>query len=218
MDTDECLIIWGAGGHAEVVADIIQLDGKYRVSGFLDDANPQRWGTSFCGATILGGEAALCDIRNRGIRHLILAFGNNAARLVRAELATSKGFALATARHHRATIASNVRIGPGTVVAAGAVINPSASIGRNVIINTSASVDHGCIIADGVHVCPGVHLAGNVQVDRAAWVGIGATVKEGIRIGAGATIGAGSVVVRDVPPGALPFGIPARVIKENYSQ
>jgi len=218
MDTEKYLIVWGAGGHAEVVADIVQLDGKYRVAGFVDDVNPQRWGTSFCGATILGGEAALRDIRNRGIRHLILAFGDNASRLERAEWATSKGFAIATACHPRATIAKDVCIGPGTVVMAGAVINPSASIGQNVIINTSASVDHGCIIADGVHLCPGARLAGDVQVDRAAWVGIGVTVKEGIRIGAGATIGAGSVVLRDIPPGALAFGVPARVIREKYSQ
>lgn len=218
MGTDESLIIWGVGGHAEVVVDIIRLEGRYRISGFLDDTNPQRWATSFCGATILGGEAALGDLRNSGARHLILAFGNNAARLARAELATANGFTLATACHPRATIASNAKIGPGTVVAAGAVINPNASIGKNVIINTAASVDHGCIIADGVHVSPGVHLAGNVRIDRAAWVGIGATVKEGIRIGAGATIGAGSVVVRNIPPGVLAFGVPANVIRDNYAQ
>jgi len=218
MDAEARIIVWGIGGHAEVVADVIRLEGRYQIAGFLDDLNPQRWGTPFCGAPVLGGAAALGESLGSGIRNVILAFGDNRARLAKGDLVTSQGFTLGTACHPRATIASTARVGPGTVVAAGAVINPGATIGSNVIVNTSASVDHGCRIADGVHLSPGVRLAGGVTVERAAWVGIGATVKDGIRIGEGATVGAGSVVVKDIPPGALAFGVPARVRKENYAR
>jgi PglD N-terminal domain len=39
------IVIWGAGGHALVVADIIRLRDDYELVGFLDDVNPERAGT-----------------------------------------------------------------------------------------------------------------------------------------------------------------------------
>ncbi len=204
------LVIWGAGGHALVVADIVRCQGGYTIAGFLDDANADRRGQAFSGSTILGGREQLSGLRAAGVTHAIIAIGDCAARLARADEIAAHGIALATAIHPRATIAADVIIGEGTVVAAGAVINPSAKIGRNVIINTSASVDHECIIDDGAHVGPGVRLAGKVNIGRGAWIGIGATVLPKVNIGERAVIGAGAVVLKDVSPGTLAYGIPAK--------
>lgn len=211
------LIIWGASGHALVVADIIRLRCDYEIVGMLDDVNPERRGELFDGLPIVGGREQLDDLRRQGVGHIIFGFGNCAARLLLAELVREKGFALATAIHPRSVIAESARIGAGTLVAAGAIVNPGAVIGENVIVNTTASIDHECIIDDGAHICPGVTLGGSVTVGRAAWVGIGATVKDHVRIGAGAVIGAGSVVVEDIPAGVLAYGVPARVKKENVT-
>jgi UDP-N-acetylbacillosamine N-acetyltransferase len=206
------LVIWGASGHARVVADIVRLQGIYQIAGFIDDLNPDRYGTEFCKSTILGGQEQLDKLLDQGIRHILFGFGNCEARLRLSELVLEKGFELVTAIHPSAILASDVVVGPGTVIAAGVVINPCSIIGRNVIINTCASVDHECVIEDGAHVCPGVHLAGRVTVKRAAWVGIGATVIERVTIGAASQIGAGAAVVDDIPDGVIAYGVPARVI------
>jgi acetyltransferase-like isoleucine patch superfamily enzyme len=50
-------------------------------------------------------------------------------------------------------------------------------------------------------------------VKRRASIGSGATLLCGITIGENAMIGAGSVVTKDVPPGAVVVGNPARIIK-----
>ena len=210
----EKLVIWGTSGHASVVADILRLQGNYEIVGFIDDVNPERAGSKFGGADVLGGREKLDYLRREGMRHLIFGFGDCEGRLRLARLAREKGFRLATAIHPSAVVAADVVIGAGTVVAAGAVINPGATIGENVIVNTCASVDHDCRVEDGAHVCPGVRLAGNVVVGRAAWVGIGATVVDRARIGAAAIIGAGAVVVDDIPDGVVARGVPARVIKK----
>ena len=42
------VIVWGAGGHAVVVADIIRSEGRYAIAGFLDDLNPGRQNKPFC--------------------------------------------------------------------------------------------------------------------------------------------------------------------------
>src|SRR5688572_24202367 len=133
------IIIWGASGHALVVADIIRVSGTYEIAGFIDDVNPKRQGLP-----IVGGKEQLDRLRAEGVEYLIVGVGDCAARMKLAEVAQEKGFSLATAIHPRAIVAEGVEIGPGTMVAAGAVINPGSRIGSNVIINTSASVDHEC--------------------------------------------------------------------------
>ena len=50
-----------------------------------------------------------------------------------------------------------------------------------------------------------------VVVERRASIGSGALVLGGVRIGEGALVGAGAVVTRDVPAGAVVAGVPARV-------
>lgn len=204
-------MIWGAGGHAKVVADIVRQRGGWEIVGFIDDANPERHRQPFCGSTILGGRERLEDLHREGVRHALLAFGHCETRLEHTGLLHRLGYELPTAVHPRAIVAPDAVIGPGTVVVAGAVINPGATIGKSVIVNTLAGVDHDCRIGDAVHVCPGVRLAGNVAVGTAAWVGIGATVIQNIKIGDRATIGAGAVVLHDIPADAVAYGVPAKV-------
>jgi acetyltransferase EpsM len=205
------LVIWGAGGHAKVVADVVRQQGGWEIVGFIDDANPERRHEPFCASTILGGRERLEDLHREGVRHALLAFGHCMTRLEHTHLLHRLGYQLPVAIHPRATIASDVTIGAGTVVAAGAVINPGASVGQSVIINTLAGVDHDCRIGDAAHVCPGVRLAGNVTVGTAAWIGIGATVVQNVKIGDRVTIGAGAVVLHDIPAGAVAYGVPAKV-------
>jgi UDP-N-acetylbacillosamine N-acetyltransferase len=205
------IVVWGAGGHALVVADIIRLRDDYELVGFLDDVNPERAGSSFCEATILGGREQLDPLRGQGVRFMIFAFGNSLARLELADLVRSKGYDLATAFHPRATIATATRIGAGTVIKAGAVIDPGVAIGENGYIGASACVGHGSTLAEAVRISAGVDVSGNVTVGRATMIGAGTAVRHRIRIGANVLIGAGSTVVRDIPDGVVAYGSPARV-------
>lgn len=212
MGEKEKIVIWGASGHARVVADIIRLENRHEIVGFLDDLAPQRKGALFVDWPILGGREALADLHRQGVRWAVVAIGNCQARLTLAGVARDAGFELARAIHPSAIVARGVDVGEGTVIAAGAVVNPGAHIGNHVIVNTRAGIDHDCIIEDGAHICPGVSLAGNVRVGRLAWVGIGSTVIEKRVIGAGAFIAAGAVVVSDIPAGAFARGVPARCV------
>lgn len=207
-DEVQRVVIWGASGHARVVADIIRLAGRYALMGFLDDVNPQP--RQFIGLPVYGGSEALGQLKEYGVTHVVLGFGNCEARLRLAEGVKKEGFSLATAIHPGSIVAADVSIGEGTVIAAGAIVNPGTRIGDNVIINTKASVDHDCDISDGAHICPGATLGGSVTVGAAAWVGIGATVRDHVEIGARALIGAGSVVLSDIPADVIAYGVPAK--------
>jgi sugar O-acyltransferase (sialic acid O-acetyltransferase NeuD family) len=154
----------------------------------------------------------------QGIRHVILAFGDNASRRRMAADVVASGFVLGRAVHPRATVAADVRIGDGTVVMAGAVLNPNATLGESVIINTCASVDHGCVLGNAVHLSPGAHLAGTVRVGDESWIGLGAVVLEGRSVGDRTIVGAGAVVTRDLPADVVAYGVPAKVIRSRAAQ
>jgi len=115
-----------------------------------------------------------------------------------------------TAVHERAWVAETATLGAGCHVMPMAVVAEDVVIGIQTIVNTAASVDHECCLGSGVHIMPGATLAGCVVVDDDATIGSNATILPRLRIGAGAQIGAGSVVTRDVPPGATVIGVPGR--------
>jgi UDP-N-acetylbacillosamine N-acetyltransferase len=206
------VIIWGAGGHAKVAADILRLSGM-EVVGFLDDLSSGRRGQSFFGSVVLGGAEELKSLLDRGVRCAFVGFGNNRRRVAVGDLLEARGFELAKAIQPAAVVAADVALGAGTMVAAGAIVNPGSRIGKNVIVNTRASIDHDCVAEDGVHVGPGVSVAGGVSLGRCAWLGIGSTIIDKKRVGIDSIVGAGAVVIDDVPDGATVAGVPARVLK-----
>jgi acetyltransferase EpsM len=209
------IVIWGASGHAKVVADIVRLRGEEEIVGFLDDQDPAAPGRPFCGSQVLGGRERLPALRGEGVSHVLFGFGDGAARLRLTAVIREQGFALATAIHPGSVVAPSAVVGPGSVVAAGAVVGPDSRLGENVIVNTLAGVDHDCVVGDGAHICPGARLGGWAEVGEGAWVGIGATVRDRVKVGPGAVIGAGAVVLHDVPADVVAYGVPARVIRRS---
>jgi sugar O-acyltransferase (sialic acid O-acetyltransferase NeuD family) len=203
------LLVFGAGGHAKVVIDIIEQQGNYEIAGLLDD-DVKHKGGSFFGYPVLGTRADLPALISAQLRHAIVTIGDNASRAAVAAHLDQHGWRFASAIHPRASIGRGVKIGPGSVVMAGCVVNADASLGAQVIINTGATVDHDCRIEDAAHVAPGCHLCGGVSVGQGTLVGAGTTVTPGVRIGNGVIVGAGSTVVRDVADAARVSGVPAR--------
>jgi len=205
------ILVYGAGGHAKVVIDILERTEQYEITGIVDD-DPARKGTHFCDYPILGGLDFL--LGHGPEEQVILAIGDNDARERLANRLESQGFEFATAVHPATSLARDSVLGSGTVVMANVAVNPGTTVGRHAILNTGATIDHDCAIGDFAHISPGAHLGGNVTVGSLAHVGIGASVIPGITIGAGSVIGAGAAVVTDIPPGMVAVGVPARVVKD----
>jgi sugar O-acyltransferase (sialic acid O-acetyltransferase NeuD family) len=202
-------LVWGASGHAAVVADAARSNRAWEIVGFIDELSPERRGEAFGGSVVVGGVEALEAARETGVSHVLLGVGNNRARLRIADEAERRGFALGTVTHARAIVAVDAVIGSGAFVAAGAVVNPGATVGRASIVNTNAVIEHHCWLSEGVHVAPGALLAGGVRVGRLTWIGIGAVVIEKLEIGEETMVGAGAVVVANVSARVVAYGVPA---------
>lgn len=118
-------------------------------------------------------------------------------------------------------IGDNVSIGTLTVVEHHVEIAHGVRIHTQVFIPEFTILEEDCWIGPNVvltnakyPLSPGVkdRLVGPV-IKRGAKIGANATLLPGVVIGEGALIGAGAVVVRDVPPGAVVIGNPARVVR-----
>ncbi len=207
------ILIVGAGGHAQVAADVIvsrQRNGDdTRLAGFLDD-NAQLTGAMVLGERVWGKLDRLDEVPHDAI---VIGIGDNATRAQVFLRVQQHRESLATLVHPRAIVAEDVVIGEGTVVFAGAIINTGAIIGPNVIINTGATVDHHAQIGAHVHLAPGVHLGGTVTVGEGAFLGVGVNVIPNRTSGAWTTVGAGATVIEDLPDRVVAVGTPARIVK-----
>ena len=207
----------GAGGHAKVIVDALQLRKEVEIVGLLE-ADPRRHGTDVLGVTVLGGDEFLPKLSAQGVTHFFIGVGSVGDATARARLfalGVRSGLTPLTVIHPAAVVSPAARLGGGVSVLAGVTINAGAQLGDNVIVNTGAIVEHDCMIGDHAHVATGACLAGNVTVGAGAHVGIGAAVRQGIRIGQRAVVGAGAAVVADVPDGVVVAGVPARFLKQT---
>lgn len=200
--------------QAHVVADIVRQQAKYDLVGFIDSIHPERAGAQMAGAMILGGEEQLIPQQKRGVTHLIFGFGHNSSRIRLMDKVLAMGFSLATAVHPAASIASDVVLGDGCVVKAGAVIDTAVQVGRCVMLSPNCTVSHGSKLEDGSRLSAGVQLGGSVHVKRGAWLAVSVSVKPGVTIGEGALVGIGSVVLSDIPPHCVAYGVPATVVRQ----
>jgi sugar O-acyltransferase (sialic acid O-acetyltransferase NeuD family) len=210
------VLILGAGGHAQVVADILMQarDAGAQASpiGYLDD-QPALHGQTRLGLPILGRIADLSLIPHDA---LIIGIGENCIRRQLFDRLARQGESFAVARHPSAVIAPNVAIGAGAVICAGVVVGPGAAIGANAILNTACTVDHHNTIGDHAHIAPGAHLGGDVQIGRGALVGIGAVVMPQRQVGEWSVVGAAALVHADVHDRTVVIGVPARAVASAH--
>ena len=81
------------------------------------------------------------------------------------------------------------------------------------LLNTGVIIEHECRIGDHVQIASGARLGGRVTVGDRAFIGLGSSVKDQLCIGRDVILGAGSVVVSDLAPGVVAYGVPARVAR-----
>lgn len=202
------IIIIGAGGHAQVLLDIL-LQQKENIIGFTDKSIPK--GTVFLGIPVLGDDSEIMHYSPSEV-FLVNGVGSVGDNSIRTRIYTSfkeKGYSFCSVIHPTAVISSYAKLHEGVQVLAQSIIDTGAEVFENSIINVNTAINHNCIISAHCHVSSGVTLSGGVSVGEGSHIGVGSTVIQGIKIGKNSLVGAGSVVLWRVKDNTKVFGNPA---------
>jgi acetyltransferase-like isoleucine patch superfamily enzyme len=126
---------------------------------------------------------------------------------------------------HGVVVREECLIGDDVAIWSNSVIDYGCRIGDRVKIHCNCYVAQFTELDDDAFLAPGVTIANDFypgsevsaelmagpRIGAGAQIGVNVTILPYVRIGPGALIGAGSVVTRDIPPGAVAYGNPATV-------
>jgi len=212
----EPLVIVGAGGFGREVVELVRAinataaDSVWELRGVVDDQPSEenlrrleRTSVAYLGTTLWLAHAdpSVC---------FVVAIGSPAVRAALVETLEGSDRKAAVLVHPDATVGSDIDLGAGTIVCAGARLTANISVGRHVHIDTNVTVGHDSVLGDFVRLNPGSAVSGDCIVGDGSLVGAGAVVINGRRVGIGSTVGASACVVRDVAERTVVKGVPAR--------
>lgn len=208
--SDRPVIVVGAGGHGQVVADALQAAGRV-VRGFVEPAAAS--GSTVAGLPVLGDDDWLGNDGGHDLANGIGGTGDKVGRGRRREVQErleAAGFSFIEVRHPTAVVSPGAHIGPGVQLLARSVVQTGARIGAGVIVNTGAIVEHGCRIGAFTHCATGAILCGDVTVGAGGHIGAAAVVRQGVMLEDGVVVGAGAVVLEPGTGHGPLIGVPAR--------
>ena len=206
------IVIFGTGGHAKVVYDIILCQKIYNPVAFVS-LNDEM--TSFLGIPHYHQN----KIQELELHAGVVAIGDNFIRsqVVEGILNQKPNFNFVTAVHPTSCLGRDVVLGAGTVAMANSVLNIGTKIGRHVVVNTSSSVDHDGDIGQFASLAPGCVLGGNVTVGEFSAISLCAQVVHGVKIGSHTVVGAGALVLDDIENFKVAYGSPCRVVRTRVA-
>ena len=207
------LLIFPCNGNGLEALDC--LGTAFRCVGFVDDT-PAKLGTTVGGVPVLPRSALT---QHAGAQVLAVP-GGPASFHARRQIIEGLNIPeqrFARVIHPRAQVSPLASIGHNVLIMAGVVITSNARIGSHVCLLPNTVVHHDSSVGDFTLVGSNVTVAGNITLGANCYIGSGTSIRNGLTIGAGALVGLGSNLIRDVAPGVIVAGNPAKpIVRETH--
>lgn len=213
------IAILGAGGNSLAIADaVLAINAAspsgdvYELAGFFDDL-PENRDRKILDRPVLG---AIDDARDAPADFCFInGIASVSSFRLKPEIVARSGVPIErfeSVVHPRAVVARSARIGRGAAIMANSVIASEACVGDHVLMLECSTVNHHANVGDHATISAGVTILGYVTVGAGAFIGGGSSIAPFVGVGESALVGMGAVVLRDVAPGTVVAGNPARVL------
>lgn len=196
------LLLLGAGGHTRSCIDVIEQEGRFKISGLV--GLPEEVGKQIFGYSVIGSDSDL-ESKLHEFKSIIITVGQIKTPDSRIDFfhrVKKIGYELPTIISPHAYVSPHARLGKGNIIMHGAVINADVVIGNNCIINSQSLIEHGAVINDHCHISTAVIINGEVNIGEGSFIGSNSSIREGVNVGARCLIGMGQRVFSDCETGS----------------
>jgi sugar O-acyltransferase (sialic acid O-acetyltransferase NeuD family) len=203
MTHREKIILVGFGGFGREVAAWIRASNMpYQVVGHIDDEK--------------AGEQSVIDriadhVPRADVAY-ITCFGDGAARhKVRRDL-EARGARMGTIVSPDVIYVAPPMAARNSLFLGVCSISNDVTLGDDILVQSMACIGHDVHIGTGVTISAHAFIGGNAKLEPFCTIHPHAVVLPHVIVGEGAVVGAGTVAIKNVPPGATVFGVPAKII------
>ena len=204
------LIIVGAGGLGREVhfwlKDWIAHNPGHVIGGFLDDGSLSLNRFNHYADII----STIDDYQPKPDERVLCAIGKPADKKLVVEKLLAKGAQFFTLIHSTAIVGDNVKIGRGVLICPYSVLSADLEICDFVTVNTLCTISHDAYIGHFSTLSLHCDVTGGAILEDEVFLGSRVSILPKVRVGRGAVVGAGGVVLKDVSPGSVVVGVPAR--------
>ncbi|EAK0952146.1 acetyltransferase [Campylobacter lari] len=175
----EKIIIIGAGGHARACMDVIELEGKFEIAGFVDNDIESTY------YPLLGNDDDLKKLFKE-YKYALIGIGQIKTSLPRVQIydkLKTIGFRLPTIISPLAHVSKRSFIDEASIIMHHALVNTNVKIGKGCIINSKALVEHDAIIENFCHISTASVVNGGCLIKQHSFLGSNTHLKHGSILG-----------------------------------
>lgn len=210
--THSNFLLLGSSDYADVVADAFEGAPDVIIEGYVENLVPENCNAKSRLKPIYWHE----EIEPYRETHALISILGTTLRRGWIESLEASGFRFGRLIHPASTVSSRCEVGSGSLIDAGCVIAGFTTIDEHVRVGRMNSIGHHTTIKPYSTIHPRCIISGRVTIEEQVIVSTGAVILPDVTIGKGAVIGAGAMVKKNVPPGALVRGNPSSMIKANF--
>ena len=210
--------VYGASGFGKQVMSLVKIQYTHldqRNIVFIDDSSDL---VTLMGHQILDYNEFLAHSSDH--KEVTIAIANSKVRELLANKLAKDNIKTFAIHSNNSILSDYSELAEGSILCNFVYITEDSKIGKFFHANIYSYVGHDCVIGDYVTFGPRVSCNGNIHIHDHVYIGTGAIIKQGtpdkpLIIGEGAFIGMGAVVNKDVSPGKVAVGNPARAFVLN---
>lgn len=206
------LVCLGAVPQAiKIFKNIQKMDKNIELVGFLDN-DESKWDKNIYDYPVFGGMSKVQELAREGCVFCNLITSNAIVRYETTLELVKRGAKLTNFIYPDVDL-KFVKLGIGNYIQECVNLQANVSIGDNSSIHVGTIVGHETNIGNSVFIAHGCNISGAVNIEDGVFVGTGVTITPRVKIGKWSVIGAGSLILKDVPPYSVVVGNPQRIIK-----